>query len=67
MPTYEYKCPDGHISTIQQKYSQGKPPVHLDVCEGIVTDAEYEASGHKETSCSSRPKRYYGPVAFVVR
>ncbi len=27
MPTYEYKCEDGHISTIQQKFSQGKPPV----------------------------------------
>ena len=63
MPTYEYKCKDGHFSTAQQKYSQGKP---LGEC-GFEKIIESGLNGSYIEPCRLRPKRFYGPVTFVVR
>ena len=65
MPTYEFKCPLGHLSTLSQKYTQGKPPVFLDECDGSVEGP----GGHDDSPvpCFKRPKRFYSPVSFWVR
>ena len=64
MPTYEYKCPLGHLSTFSQKYTQGKPPVFLDECNGKEPKNN---PAHVDLPCIERPKRFYSPVSFWVR